>query len=405
MSSQMRQSIYLAWRDWRHETLLSLCSVLALASMLAPILILLGLKTGITSTMRERLMQDPATLVITPKSDAGRYTRDFIASLASLPGAAYAIGRTRATATDITLENPKKNLRSSIALEPATPGEPVLAKLELPAPKDGKQPELVLSQPAAQALCVQKGDTLLARLGRRTPEDRLESIPLTFLIANILPAQAAERKLAFAPLKLLEDMEKYRDYIIVPERGFSGATTAAPQTYASFRLYAKNLDAVETLAHALWAMKIETLTRSRDIAAIKSLERAINQIIIIISLAVGAGFAAFALSAAEGAVRRKKKMLGMLRLLGFRRLPLMLYPITQTMLTAICGFGLSLFIYAVVAKAIAAAFAQRGALTATLTAGNASLALLIVCLLSALAAARSAWQAASLEPSAVIREV
>lgn len=405
MSGQISEAVYLAWRDWKYETLISLCSVLALASMLAPILILLGLKTGITTTMRERLLEDPTTLVITPKSDAGRFTPDFIKTLAKLPGAAYAVGRTRATATDLTLENPAQNIRATIALEPATPGEPVLAKLHMAAPKDGQEPQLVLSTAAAHALKAQKGEIILAKLGRRTPEGRLESHPVTLEIANILPPEAADRRIAFAPLNLLEDMEKYRDYIAVPERGFSGNKSKAPQTYASFRLYANNLDSVEKLANALEKRHIETITRSRDIAAIQNLEQAINQIIIIISLAVGAGFAAFTLSSAEGAVRRKKRMLGMLRLLGFRRMPLMCYPITQTMLTAICGFALSILIYAGVSKAIAIAFANRGGLGCSLTLTNAIAALLIVCLLSALAAARSAWQAAALEPSAVIREV
>lgn len=403
MSGQYTEAIFLAWRDWKFETLLSLCAVLALASMLSPLLILQGLKNGVTAGMRTRLLQDPTTLIITPKSDAGRFSAEFIAQLAALPGAAYAIGRTRETATDLTLSH--GNLQSSIALEPATEGEPVLARHNMPVPKDGASPELILSAPAAQILDVSAGAELLAHIGRRTPEGRLESLPVTFKVAGVLPITAAERRLAFAPAQFLEDMENYRDNIAIPARGIAGTYDPRPREYASFRLYAKSLDDVQKLARNLADQQIEVITRSRDIAAIQSLEASINQIILIITIAVGTGFVAFMLSSAEGAARRKKKMLGMLRLLGFRRLPLMFYPLTQSFLTAVCGFLLSLLIYSGVATVIAHAFIQKGGLSCYLPISEGFYAFAAVLLLSWAATSHAAWHTATLEPSMVIREV
>lgn len=403
--SQIGESIHLAWRDWRHEKLISLCAVLALASMLAPLLVLQGLKNGVTDGMRERLLRDPATLIITPKSDAGRYPPKFIAELAALPGAGFAIGRTRAIALDLTLENPASGRRATIAFEPAAPGEPVLARYGAAAPKDGAKLELVLTHAAAEALKIAPGGTLTAKLGRRAPDGRMESTPLTFTASAVLPMAAASRRLAFAPLKLVEDIERYRDYIAVPERGLTGDAASGEPSYASFRLYAKELDDVESLARRLEAMRIEVVTKASEIAAIKSLEAAINQIILIISIAVGAGFAAFMISSSEGAARRKRKMLGMLRLLGFRRLPLMAYPLAQALLTAACGFALSLLLYAAVAEAIAAAFAGRGALACSLSGANILACAGAVFAISFFSAAKAAWTAASLEPSMVIREV
>lgn len=402
---QCIQAVILAWRDWRHEFLLSLCAVLALASMLAPLLILQGLKNGVISGMRHRLLQDPAALIITPKSDAGRFTPEFIQALAAMPGAGYAVGRIRETASDLTLENKEKKVRASIALEPSTPGEPVLKQYDIPAPEDGERPQIVLSATAAASLKAARGSALHVNLARRTPEGRLETVPLTLETAAVLPPQAADRKLAFAPLSLLEDMENYRDNIAVPERGLSGSLKPGPRQYASFRLYAKSLDDVEALAMALENKRIEVMTKSRDIAAIKSLEAAINQIILIISLAVGAGFAAFTFSSSESSARRKRRMLGMLRLLGFQRSALVCFPAAQCLLTAVCGFAAALAIYAGVAQAIAAAFADKGGIVCRLPYTEALTAFVLVALLSALATLRSAWQAAALEPSLVVRDV
>lgn len=372
--------------------------------MLAPLLVLQGLKNGVAAGMRERLMRDPTTLIITPKSDAGRYSSAFIEEIAKQPGASFAIGRTRDTVTDQTLENPEAGKQASIALEPAAPGEPVLKRYGIQAPANSKEPQIVLSASAAKSLGAEAGQELIAKLGRRAPDGRLESTSLKFHVLAILPVSAGNRRMAFVPLSLLEDMEDYRDYIAVPERGFEGSNPARERSYASFRLYANELDDVERLAGYLEGLHVEVVTKAREIAAIKGLEAAINQVILITSIAVGAGFAAFMISSAEGAIRRKKRMLGMLRLLGFRRSSLMCYPLAQTLLTSLCGFALSLGIYFVVAQAIAGAFSDRGGLSCSLGPTDAAFAVIAVLIIAAASSARAAWQAASLEPSMVIRE-
>lgn len=58
---------FLALADLRHEWLLNLCMVLALAAVLTPLLLLLGLKNGVVETMRERLVQDPIYRELKPQ--------------------------------------------------------------------------------------------------------------------------------------------------------------------------------------------------------------------------------------------------------------------------------------------------------------------------------------------------
>lgn len=399
------ESVYLAWRDWRFEWLLSLCAVLALASMLAPILVLQGLKNGIIDGMRERLMEDPTVLIITPKSDAGHFSPETIKEFGALPGAGFIVGRTRDTSADIALRNPANDARGSVALEPSTPGEPVLARYNVSAPQDGEEPELVLSDRSAKAIGAKKGDILEARLGRRAPSGKLEAEVVKLRVADVLPPEAADRKMAFAPLTFMADMENYRDYIAVPGRGWSGEEPKGDRDYSSFRLYANSLDDVESLAAEFANRKIETVTKAREIASIRMLEKSINQVILIISLAVGAGFVAFTISSVQSAVSRKKRMLGMLRLLGFNRGPLMMYPLAQTILTATAGFALSLALYFCVSWGIARAFAGQGSAPCVLTFANVAITLGAALVLSALSCLRAAYEAGAAEPSIVIREV
>lgn len=403
MSRTKSLAASLALRDWLHDGTLSLCAVLALASMLAPILVLMGLKNGVLEAMRARLLEDPAILVITPKSDAGSFDRAFVNGLARLPGAAYAIGRTRATSTDATLTSAASPNGASIALEPASPGEPLLKSLGQAAPANGENPEIVLSSRAAAALFASPGQKLRLRAGRRSPQGRLEAVNLELTVSGVLPASAGDRKMAFVPLELLEDLESYRDYLAVPGRGWSGDKPPGTRSYASFRLYARDLDSVADLARQLSAMHIESLTRAREIFGVQTLAKSINKVILIISAAIGAGFVAFTVSTAQGAVARKHRMLGLMRLLGFSRASLLCYPLTQILASSLCGFALSCLIYAGVSGAIASAFAEQG-LYCSLSPFELACTMVIVTLLGQLAGARAAWAASSVEPAEVVRE-
>lgn len=402
--NQFAESARLAWRDWKFEYLISVCSVIALASMLAPLLSLIGLKNGVVDGLRARLLEDPAVLIITPKSDAGRYTREDIEKLGKLPGARYAVGRTRDTSTDLTLINPSTRKRVSVSFEPAGPGEPILERYGASPPANTVEPEIVLSASAARALGAAPGDVLSASLGRRSPSGRLESADVKFKTIGVLPVEAGDRRVAFASLHFLEEMENYRDYIETPSRNWPGRPAAGERQYSSFRLYAASLDAAESLASELEREKIEVLTKAREIASIKALEEAINQVILIIALAVAAGAAAFAVSSALGSVNRKKRMLGMLRLLGFRQTALLCYPLAQTLFTTLAGFALALVLYFCVSLGIAWSFADRG-LGCKLGATDALICLGAVALLSLAACLKPALTAARVEPSVALREV
>lgn len=402
MRGQLSMSVWLAWRDWKHEIFLSLCAVLALLSMLSPILVLIGLKNGVIDGMRKRLLEDPQVLIITPKSDAGEFSREFVAGLARLPGASFAIGKTRDNVSDFTFTNPVNEARCVIGLEPAAEGEPVLKRAGLAAPVNGAEPQIIISAVAARALGVGAGGKISLRLVRRGPDKSVDTALLTFQVSGILPAETADRRMGFVPLQAMEDIQNFVDFIAVPERGFPG-TAGVERKYSSFRLYAKDLYSVESLASWLSEKKIETITKSRDIALTRNLEKGINDIIMIIGCAIGAGFIAFTISSVQGSVLRKKRQLALLRLFGLKRLQLMCFPLAQIFLTLITGFLLSLCVYWVVSLAIERAFAAQGNLICVLTAANVGWIALIVAALSALACAWGAWKSSSIEPSTVIR--
>ena len=408
MGKNFSLGLYLALRDWLFERTMSICAVLALASMLAPLLVLQGVRNGVILGMREKLLADPSVLIITPIGGGatGTYSNDFIADLGKLEGATFAIGRIREIATDISVEA-DNGVMTSIHMEPCGDKEPILEHNEIPVPKDGKIPDIVLSARAQAKLDVNIGDHLKLKLGRKNHLGRFESIEVDVRLVGIVPNQVADRVLGFLPLRLLEDIEDFRDDLEADRPGFTGRPKTAARSYASFRLYAKDLDSVEILQKSLLKLGVEARTKAREIAAIRSLESALNRVILILSLAVGIGFLAFLLSSIKAALQRKERILGLLRLFGFSRLTLISYPLMQTGLTALSGLLLSLGGYALVGYLIDYVFSGQssGLELCRINLNDLILTASIVFSLSIISALKSAIQAASVDPSSVIREV
>ena len=98
-------SARLACADYRREGLLTACGVLGLAAVLAPLLILYGVKFGVVETLTARLIHNPATLEVAP-AGSGRYSAAYVASLGENPDVGFALPRTRAIAATVALSRP-----------------------------------------------------------------------------------------------------------------------------------------------------------------------------------------------------------------------------------------------------------------------------------------------------------
>ena len=96
----------LAWQDYRNDAWLSACSVLALVAVIAPLLVLFGLKFGLVSSLTERLETDPATREIIPLG-GGRFSSAFVEQLGQRSDVAFALPRTRQIAATAQVVAPE----------------------------------------------------------------------------------------------------------------------------------------------------------------------------------------------------------------------------------------------------------------------------------------------------------
>ena len=408
----------LACKDYWHEFLLSACAVLGLAAVLTPLLVLYGVKFGVVQTLTERLRNDPRNLEISPVI-SGRYTPEYLAKLAAHPDVAFVLPRTRSIAATMDLSAGNGDARSVLvaSLEPTAEGDPLLLRFDAAVPTMPQSPDteaigVTLSSSAAEKLHLKQGDTLNGKVERRF-QGKVQTARVALRVAAVLPLAAQQKDVAYVPLPLMEATEDYRDGRAVPELGAQNGWTGEPRpqgerVYPGFRLYARSLDHVMPLREAFAAQKLDVYTHAEEIEQVTALARALNLIFALICAATGIGFLASTASNVLAGIKRKERILGLLRLHGFTTGKLMLFPLAQSLLTALAGTALASGVYGVAAFAINRLFSASVIgmeQVCLLLPEHFALAFAAVSGLALLAALAPALRAARVEPSEVIREI
>lgn len=391
----------LAWSDYRTEARLSLCAVLALAAVITPLLVLFGLKFGLVSTLTQRLEQDPTVREVITLG-GGRYSAADIQQLSRRPDVAFALPRTRqiAATADLSADGGQA---LTVEMIPTASGDPLLGNAPLPT-GDG---QILLSQSAAEKLGVRAGDRLGARFGRRQ-NGQVESRQLSVTVLAVLPLASFNRDGLFAPLGLLEAAEDYRDGRAVPRLDWPGRepAPAASRVYPGMRLYAADLDGVESLRQHFQASGQEVSTQAPRIAQVRALGHNLNLVFWLISaLAVAGAFTAI-IASTLAAVERKRKALAVLRLLGFPTAALVLFVLLLALYSGAFGILLAGVVYSLAASGLNHLFDPgTGEFICQLLPVHYLVALLATLACSVLAAALGGWRAAQIEASEGLRDV
>ena len=408
----LREVVRLAWRDFLHDGRISTCVVLALMAVLAPLLLLFGLRFGVIDTIAVRLVEDPRNREILG-AGSGHFDDEWFRAMQARRDVAFIVPNTRRLAASFNaLVDPvTENRLSGVQMIPTAPGDPLLAGMPaMPAgqamPDD--QAEIILSEPAARKLGVGPGADVTALIQRRSRSD-LEAVSMSLRVTGIAPASAFPDEAAFVRLDLLVATEDYRDGFAVPRLGLPGDDLpAARRVYPRFRLYATSIYDVAGLRDALERMDVEVRTKADEVAAMQALDRNLGLIFWLLAAIGTSGFLASLSASLVANVERKRRELSVLRLVGFPTGSIVAFPMVQACLVGLIGAGVALVAYAGVALVLNDLF------TASLRAGERICRLLPEHVVAAVAGtllcavAASAWaglRAAGIEPAEGIRDV
>nr|VFK38910.1 MAG: FtsX-like permease family protein [Candidatus Kentron sp. SD]VFK43196.1 MAG: FtsX-like permease family protein [Candidatus Kentron sp. SD] len=212
MEQDIRSISYLAFADLRFEWILSLCMMIALGAIFAPLFILQGLQSGIVGNMFETLKKDPDSRMVSPKFHVG----------APLDESWLQELRQR---SDVLITAPTAYLllraegqEGRVNVLPTTADDPLLAEHGIRL-QDGRA-KLVLSKQAAARAKKAVDDNFELILARNTGTE--EQVPVSFRVAGILPETVADEAKIWLPSRYFEGIYDWRRGRAFPALGLRG---------------------------------------------------------------------------------------------------------------------------------------------------------------------------------------
>ncbi len=404
----MMPTITLALADLRRDWVLSLCQILVLAAVLTPLLVLVGLDRGVVGRMLADLRDDPAMREIGPRvTGVNRFSEAWLSGARVRPDVAFVVGDARALAAEVEATAAGDDAPVIVTLVPTAADDPVRA--QSPAWAAGHE-SVVLSAAAARELDARPG-TLVTLLIPRRRNDRDESQLLHVRVAAVLPERLMEegRRAILADAALVFAVQQYRDGYAQPAFGWPGEIRpAAAPHYERFRLYARTIGDVSRLHDWLLGQGIEAVTRLSDIAPVMALDHSLTRVLVIIVAFASAGLAGAIAATQWSWVRRRKRELALLALVGYGRGALLWIVLLQALVLSTLGTIAGLVLFKLAAVSIDLAFAAvpgREGPACILRVSDMLSAAAATLLVAMAAASVASWQVAAIEPAQAVRDV
>jgi len=393
----------MALRDLIHDRKVALCIVFSLIAVIAPLLLLFGLKNGIVSQLRHDLLDDPRTREVRMTGN-GNYDLAWLNALAARPEVGFSIPLTRSLNTQADLVRDGQHFAAGAEVIPSAKGDPLLRE-------SGVLPHgstVVLSNSAARKLDVKAGDTFRLFVSRKR-DGQNQRTSLSVSVGAILDEARFARPALFVDLPLLVALEDYRDGFQVPLLGVTdGENARERRNFARARLYAATLDDVAPLAKWLESQHIEAITQAAQIEAVRAIDRVLRVIFAVIAWISASGCIASLIGAFIANIDRKRKDMAVLRLLGFRRQAVTLFIMIQALCLTGVAFIAGLLIYgagSALFNHLLGANLPESAFVCHLDPGHFAAAFLSVLAVALGVAAIGALRALKIEPAESLREI
>lgn len=390
-------------QDLWHDRSVSFCIISSLVAVIAPLLLMFGLRYGVVSQLQQELARDPRNLEIRMVS-SGHYSAEWIAALQQKSEVGFAIGQTRSLNTQADLLKDMSHFIENAEVIPTGLGDPLLGALQL----EGED-EVILSSEAARRLAVREGDTIRLRVMRQL-DTRREWGERTLTVGAILVPTYFNRPALFVQQSLLLALESFRDGYRIPMLGISTGLplTDKPPMFARARIYANSIDQVAALDLWLKQQRIETVSRLADIENIKSINRVLSLIFNVIAGTALIGCIASLIGAFLANVDRKRKHIAVLRLLGFTSPAVGLYIIFQGVILTLLAYGGGILLYlsgsALFNRTLASSQSTEQ-MICQITPFHSLLALILALTVAILVAIIGARRAIAIQPAESLREL
>lgn len=338
--------VVLALRSmWRHR-LPHIVAGTAVISVLTPLLILYGVKTGVVDGLIGDMKKDPRVLSLAVSGHVSLAPEE-IQRIRLMPETRFAVGATRSSAARMEFEaRGGKGGYFNADIAPTAPGDPLL---DVPGLATLPDDQVVLSQGLADKLGVSAGAKVIGRNLRNGNEE----IAMRFTVAGILSPDYLAGDRALASEGAVQTLEAFLDGYEVPSLGIGGRPLSKRvKTYESLRVYARTIDGVVSLDRALQALGFRVRSNAAQIMLVQNLDKVMAGLFLFIASAGAIGFVVSFWAALVSIFEQYRRHTSLLKLLGLEGLNLAAFPVVQAMLTATVAIVVSLLLYGAMAAAI-----------------------------------------------------
>src|SRR5262245_56294758 len=197
----------------------------AIAAVLAPIMILAGLKFGFIEILRSKFIQDPSFRLVTP-TEAQIRSDKFFAKLKARNDVAFVQPNVNLSGTSVRVAAGSARAES-FDLMPTSDGDPLILENNGTIPAAG---EVTLTAPGADAIGVGLGEEVRL-IVYRSLGGRREAQQVPLRVRSILRVGADAERRAYVGLDLVRDVENYRAGIPVASRGWLGPASPPQQAF------------------------------------------------------------------------------------------------------------------------------------------------------------------------------
>ena len=332
--------VNLSLKDLWDDRYVSLCVIAALVAVIAPLLLLFGLKNGIMTQLTQELLNNPDIKAVKLVGNH-RLDQEWVERLAALPEVGFVVPMTRSLNTEIDLVKDARHFIENLEMLPSAAGDP-LSPLLIPRGVD----QMVISEAVAKKMQVDVGDQVRLVVSRNI-QGRRERGKRELTVMAVIPDAVYPRPVSLVSLDLLVAVEDFKDGYVVTDFGLKTGIGLPPERFqfARVRLYAQDLDDVATLEEWLGAQHIDALTQRQEIESVKAIDRLLSIIFKVIAWTAVVGAIAALIGALLSNIDRKRKSLAMLRLMGLMGKDIVLFILSQTVTLAFIAFAVAMILF------------------------------------------------------------
>lgn len=334
----------LAVKELTFDRMMSICQIAAIASIIAPLLLLFSLRYGILEELKENLMNDPKVLSLTLDTSY-RLNNEFFKRLESNKHVGFVIPEI--TALNALVDIKFKGNAKKVETIPTKIGDPIVLGSNIPY--SDKQDalgdhEVFINESLAHQRNLQVGESIQVVISR-TQHGQRQASTLALTIKGIIGQRFVRDDCLLVNLDVLNAIDDFRN-------GYNPALLtdghykpSRDRVYAKFRLYAKNLESVTPLYYNLVEQHLNVTSKMREIENVKAIGKVLNFVFGVIALVSIIGGMIALTGLILSSLKARKRNLVLLQLMGQTRSNIYLIVIIELLLVALIGFALAFSLY------------------------------------------------------------